>query len=162
MTSQISTLQPGKNDSYKYPKLLYEAQQNPVPIASMTVAHDYTDNTIDKMPLNHLLFLTGYFSIKKQINEENLEIGWTNSETKNAFYSVYNLRLDLKRDFLLDIFDKLKIHETNEKEQKELIILFLSHLENKFIMMLEKYYSPEKADHEHNAIFRLFFDIQVI
>ena len=158
--SQISSLHNFKKDPFKYQKLIYEAQLKPVPIDSLTFPHDYNDNTIDKMPLNILLFFTGYFSIKKQIDEDNLEMGWTNNETKNAFYCVYNNKLDLQKDFLLYFFDQLEKPKSNEKEE-ELLIDFLSDLEVKFFMMLEKYYSSEKGDHEHKAIFRLFFDIQV-
>jgi len=113
---------------------------------------------IEKMPLSLILFYAGYFTIKKVIGQKSLQMGWTNNETKNAFYKIYNENVDLEENFIMDMLEALK--NTPIKE-KQIMINFLLNLEKIFVKMLEKYYNEEQEDHEHNAIFRLFFDLQV-
>ena len=154
-TSQISAFYPKKKDPYEYPKLLYAAENEIINEDMMDLSYDLT---IDELPLTLFLFYTGYFSIKGKIEMDKLKFGWTNNETKNAFYAIYNKPSYFKNNFYNDFFSKLKNPDLNEKE---VLKCFLGDLEQKFRDLHSKYYGPEQEDHEHNAIFRLFIELQV-
>ena len=85
-------------------------------------------------------------------------MGWTNKETKNAFYKMYNDNVGLKENFIMEMFKELKNSPINDKQ---IMINFSLNIEKMFIKMLEKYYDEEQEDNEHIAIFRLLFDMQV-
>ena len=154
-TKQLSVILPKKRDPYHYPKLIYDAQNEPVNKKLLNLAHDFN---IENMPLNLILFYAGYFTIKKAIGQDSLQMGWTNKETKNAFYKMYNDNVGLKENFIMEMFKELKNSPINDKQ---IMINFSLNIEKMFIKMLEKYYDEEQEDNEHIAIFRLLFDMQV-
>jgi len=111
----------------------------------MEISHDYI---LEKMPLNLLLFYAGYFSIKKEIDFDVLEVYWTNEETKNAFYQLYNKELNLKSNILLEVFQHLdKTNVKNSQEKKKLVLeSFLNQLEDMFFIMHQKYYDKGQEE----------------
>jgi len=103
------------------------------------------------LPVNLLLFNTGYLTIR-HISDNNIaELDWTNQETKEAFYEHYVDGLGFQINDLLEPL-KSKTHWSLKN--------FMERLNDYFVRMLKKHYDPnDKSDNEHNHTFFLFLEL---
>ena len=120
-----------------------EAMKEPFDLETLTTPQDYKSSS--KIPLDMLLFNTGYFTMRNMISDNLVQLDWTSQETKEAFFKLYVEELDYKTDDLL------------KPLQKDNISLFVKVIEKYFLKMLKKHYSPDYNDDEHNQVF-LFFN----
>jgi len=116
----------GKNeDPYVFPNRVEHIRTKETPISLLQAAHDYQKEA--KIPLNIVLFDTGYFSIKAvNDNQTKVKLDWTNEEMREAFYSIYINKLKMEDDFL-----KHLLNGNHEKTEQKII---------EFIQVLQKYF----------------------
>ena len=155
-TSIIKSLCAQSMNPIAIPKILYDALTSAIEISLLEKVYDYMKP--EEMPFNLLLLYTGYFTIKKQLSPTVIKVGWTNEETRNAFFQIYQESLKLKGEFLQQFLKQISICNSLEEEKKEMNI-FLIDLQNLFLKIHEKYYQAEVVDYEHNFVFWFFFDV---
>ena len=155
-TKIIKALLPDNMNPYKLPKILYGANFSTINLKEIDNVHDYLEP--ETIPLNVLLFHTGYFSISRKINSK-IEFTWTNIETKQAFFETYNRDLKFNDKFLVSFCENLSKFALEDESEKQEIERFFENLQKFFLDIHQRYYQPEEIDHEHNFVFWFFFDV---
>ena len=104
------------------------------------------------LPLNLLLFNTGYFTIKNIDSKDLAELDWTNQETKEAFYEHYVDGLGFK---INDLFHSLMVSKPFWC-MKQFVVKFNDY----FGRMLKKHYrTSEGQENEQNVTFNFFLEL---
>ena len=131
-------------------EVLLNAKRENLNLEVLEKAHSIKEKFI---PLNLLLYNTGYFSMKKILPNYTAELDWTNQETKDAFFEHYIDGLGFQ---INDLLDALKKKSTTALDMK----IFTKKLNDYFSRMLNKHYHDnEKIDHEQNHTFNLFLEL---
>ena len=141
----INNLDP--TDSYE---VLINEKKKSFDLNLLKKAHSIQEKLL---PLNLLLFNTGYFTIKT-VSDDNktAELDWTNKETKESFFELYVDGLGFKVN---DLMDSLKVSESKRNMK-----IFVEKLNSYFDSMLKKHYKKNNlGDHEHNHGFNLFLEL---
>jgi len=148
-TSIIKNLSINNVDPTESYEVLMEAKKKTLDLEMVEKAHSIQEKML---PLNLLLFNTGYFTLKKIFPDYTAELDWTNQETKDAFFEHYIDGLGFK---INDLLDPLR-HSKTAMNMK----LFTKKLNDYFSRMLKKHYHVnEKKDHEQNHSFLLFLEL---
>lgn len=114
----------------------------------LTKAHSIKDKFL---PVNLLLFNTGYLTIKSIEDNNIAKLDWTNQETKEAFFEHYVDGLGFQ---IKDLFAPLR------SKSSWSIKHFMERLNDYFSRMIKKHYnSNDETDHEQNHTFNLFLDL---
>jgi len=149
----------GKNeDPYVFPNLIESMRTEETPIDLLKAAHDYQKQA--KIPLDIVLYDTGYFSIKAVDRDETkVKLDWTNEEMREAFYSIYINKLSMKDDFL-----KRLLNGNHEKTEQK-IIEFIQVLQQYFANVLKTSFTLSdgkvRNDAEANITHMLFKNLMV-
>jgi len=148
-TSMIKSLALNNLDPTDSYEVLMKAKKENLDLKLLKQAHSIKDKFL---PLNLLLFNTGYFTIKKISDDHKAELDWTNKETKEAFFEQYVDGLGFKVN---DLLDSLKVSQSLRNMK-----IFVQKLNEYFHSMLKKHYKERKlGDHEHNHGFHLFLEL---
>jgi hypothetical protein len=127
--------------------VLKATKQENLDLEDIQKPHNISEKYI---PLNLLLFNTGYFTIKK-IGNNGAELDWTNQETKEAFFQHYVHGIGFK---INDLFAPLR--SKNSWNMKA----FIERLHDYFARMIKKHYNAnDTTDHEQNHTFNLFLEL---
>lgn len=146
-TSMIKALAINNVDPTESYEILVKAKKEALDLRVLKKAYSLHQKLI---PLNLLLFNTGYFTLKK-VSNSIAELDWTNKETKEAFYENYVNGLGFKVN---DLLNPLK-NKTNWDMK-----LFVDKLNSYFTEMVKKHYeSNQKNDHEQNQTLNLFLEL---
>lgn len=148
-TSIIKSLAFNNEDPTESYHFLMGAKHQPLDMEILKKTHSIKEKQI---PLNLLLFNTGYFTLKNICSNNTANLDWTNQETKEAFYDHYVADL---RFTINELFHSLMV-----SKDKWNMINFVEKLHEYFKRMLEKHYPAQaKNDHEENHTFNLFLEL---
>ena len=154
-TQLIGNLVSKDQDPYQFPELIESLRQKKTSTSLLTAAHDYQKH--NNIPIDVVMFDTGYFTIKEFDKNMTVQLDWTNEEAREAFYSIYIQEIKMDDAFLTELLNG-EHQDENQRERK--LASFVKVLQQYFRKVLEKYYlAPNgkiRSDSEGNQTHFLF------